>query len=75
MVREMSKDNQQNTKTFDYIVCEITGVHIDYYDRCAVRPLSLNDRFAERLIQHLRLYQSDSERSERSFVFQRKSAV
>ena len=46
MVREMSKDNQQNTKTFDYIVCEITGVHIDYYDRCAVRPLSLNDRFS-----------------------------
>lgn len=51
MVREMSKDNQQNTKTFDYIVCEITGVHIDYYDRCAVRPLRcltalLNDRFA-----------------------------
>ena len=51
MLREMSKDNQQNTKTFDYIVCEITGVHIDYYDRCAVRPLSLNDRFAERLIR------------------------
>ena len=48
------------------------------YERCAERPLrcltvSLYDRFAERLIQHLRLYQSDSERSERSFVFQREA--
>ena len=35
----------------------------------------LSDRFAERLSYYLIVYQSFSERSERSFVFQRVSAV
>ena len=40
-----------------------------------MQTVALSDRFAERLNYYPVVYQSNSERSERSFVFQRVSVV